>query len=184
MPNDIRSAKAAGAILPKLMPALLLVVATLALGAARPAAAETTAETLTRIEAETLVLKAREKQLEVQVNILNRQNEMAAKQNVGNVITAPVVVGDPVVRAVEGLGKNMFATLQMNDGSMVDVQNGSVLANGMRVTSIASNAVMVQTGKNKPVRLSGSSNAAGGDFNPNFPASGVSIQTGNRGAAK
>ncbi len=133
------------------------------------AAAQSTAASLTRIEAETLLLKAREKQLEVQSSIIAKQNEIAAKQALGVAISQPPVVGQPVVRAIEGLGKTLYATLELSDGSMLDVQTGTVLPNGMRILAVEPNAVLAQSPGKKRVRLAGSSQT-GNEFNPNFPS--------------
>lgn len=143
-------------------------------GTALPAGAETTAASLTRIEAETLVLKAREKQLEVQSSIIAKQNEIAAKQSMGAQITQTAVVGNPVVQAIEGLGGALYATLQMADGSTVDVQTGSVLPDGMRIVSIKPNEVVALTAAKKRLRLSGVSQNST-EFNPNFPSAGLSM---------
>lgn len=153
----------------------LAVAISLALAvAAAPAGAETTAASLTRIEAETLVLKAREKQLEVQSSIIAKQNEIAAKQSMGAQITQTAVVGNPVVLAIEGVGGALYATLQMADGSAVDVQGGSVLADGMRIVSIKPNEVVAVSAAGKRLRLSGvSQNTA--EFNPNYPSAGLSM---------
>jgi len=134
------------------------VALTLALCALQPAAsqaADSTAASLTRIEAETLLLRAREKQLEVQSSIITKQNEIAAKQTMGAMLSQPVVVGDPVVRAVEGLGGTLYATLELANGSVAEVQVGSVLPGGMRIVSIQNNEVMASAPGRKRVRLSG-----------------------------
>ncbi|MDB5773860.1 MAG: pilus assembly protein PilP [Burkholderia sp.] len=123
--------------------------------------ADSTSDSLTRIEAETLLLKAQEKQLEVRSSIIGKQNEIAVKQSMGNLLTQYNVVGDPVVRAIEGVGKSLYATLQLNDGTLVDVQTGDKLSNGMRVVSIRSGEVIVQTKTHQRVRLPGSVPAAG-----------------------
>ncbi|MCP1572615.1 pilus assembly protein PilP [Herbaspirillum rubrisubalbicans] len=117
------------------------------------ASAENISESLTRIEAETLVLKARERQLEIQSNIVTRQNEIAVKQNMTTAITQPVVVGDPVIRAIEGVGTKIFATLQLSDGSVVDVQQGDTLSNGMKVVSVTPREVVVMSKSNQRIRL-------------------------------
>jgi type IV pilus biogenesis protein PilP len=137
------------------------------------AEAESASDSLTRIEAETLVLKAREKQLDVQASIIAKQNDIAAKQMVRDQITQPSAAGDPVVRSVEGIGKRMFATLQMSNGAQVDAQVGDVLSNGMRVVAIHQNEVVVEAGKRRRVRLS--SYAGVTSFNPNYPNAGVSL---------
>lgn len=115
--------------------------------------AESASDSLTRIEAETLLLKAREKQLDVQANIIARQNEIAAKQVVHDQLTQAPVVGDPVVRSVEGIGRKVFAMLQMSTGDLIEVQAGDTLPNGMKVVSIRSNEVIVAAGKKRRVRL-------------------------------
>ena len=143
---------------------------TLALCMLPPAAvrAESTAASLTRIEAETMLLRAREKQLEVQSSIITKQNEIAAKQTMGAMLNQPVVVGDPV-RAVEGLGDTMFATLEMSNGSIVEVQAGSTLPGGMRIVSIQNNEVMASAPGRKRIRLSGYTQQVNA-FNPSTPA--------------
>lgn len=138
------------------------------------ALAQTTAASLTRIEAETLLLKAREKQLEVQSSIIARQNEIAAKQAMGVAISQPPVVGQPVVRAIEGLGKTLYATLEMSDGSQIDVQAGTVLPNGMRIVAVEPNAVLAQAPGKKRVRLAGFTQNST-EFNPNYPSPGLAL---------
>ena len=155
-----------------LVPAL--VCALMACAAAGPAAGQSTAASLTRIEAETLLLRAREKQLEVQASIIAKQNDIAAKQAMGVAISQPPVVGQPVVRAIEGLGKTLYATLELSDGSMLDVQNGSVLPNGMRVVAVEPNAVLAQAPGKKRVRLAGFTQATV-EFNPNYPSARLAL---------
>lgn len=147
------------------------------------AGAESTSDLLSRIEAETLVLKAREKQLEIQSNIVGKQNEIAVKQSMTTAITQPVVVGDPVVRAIEGMGGKMYATLQLSDGSVVDVQQGDVLPNGMKIVAISAREV-VALSKNRRIRL-GSYAQQNNGFNPGFPGAGLSLPVPQlRGAAR
>ncbi|WP_034300961.1 type IV pilus biogenesis protein PilP [Herbaspirillum sp. RV1423] len=146
--------------------------------------AESTSDSLTRIEAETLVLKAREKQLEVQANIVGKQNEIAAKQSLTAAITQTTVVGDPVIRAIEGISGRMYATLQLSDGSVVDVQQGDTLASGMKIVSIGPREVVAQSKNNQRVRLATYAQVNSG-FNPNFPSSGLSLPVPQlRGAAR
>ncbi|HEY8608108.1 MAG TPA: type IV pilus biogenesis protein PilP [Noviherbaspirillum sp.] len=136
--------------------------------------AETTADALTRIEAETLLLKARERQLEVQSNILSKQNEIALKQGTGATVAHFPPGSDTVVRAIEGLGGRMYATLQTRDGSTVDVEPGTVLSDGTRVVSIRSNEVLVRDPSGKTGRLAmadraAPGNAAGGSGTAGYP---------------
>lgn len=136
--------------------------------------AESTSDSLTRIEAETLVLKAREKQLDVQAKIIARQNEIAAKQADTDRLTQNAVIGDPVVRSIEKIGSSTFATLELSNGSMIDTQVGDILSNGMKVISIKANEVIVETRKKRRTRLSAASNAPAA-FNPNYPGTGLNL---------
>jgi type IV pilus biogenesis protein PilP len=133
--------------------------------------ADITSDKLTQIEAETLLLKAREKQLDVQASIVTKQNEIAAKQNTRNLLTQSATAGDPVVHGVEGLGRAVFATLQLSDGSIIDVQAGDVLSNGMQIVSIAPSSVIVQQGK-KRIRLAPYTPRQAA-FIPNLPIPGL-----------
>jgi type IV pilus biogenesis protein PilP len=155
------------------------------------AAADTTSDTLTRIEAETLVLKAREKQLDVQSSIITKQNEIVAKQNMGNQLSQAIgatsttaAAPDPVVRAIEGIGRRMYATLQMSDGNLVDVQTGDTLANGMRVVKISANEVVMAKGRHQ-IHLASTYVPRQAAFNPNVPAPGLALPAApQRGAAR
>lgn len=138
------------------------------------AGAESTSDILSRIEAETLVLKAREKQLEIQSNIVTRQNEIAVKQSMTTAITQPVVVGDPLIRAIEGMGGKMYATLQLSDGSVVDVQQGDVLSSGMKIVAISAREVVALSKDNRRIRLGAYAQQHTG-FNPAFPGAGLSL---------
>lgn len=124
------------------------------------ACADSTSDSLTRIEAETLLLKAREKQLAVQAQIVAKQTEIASRQAENYRLARTASAGDPVIRSVEGIGRNMVATLQLDNGSTVDARVGDVLPNGMRVASVSVNEVIVETQKNKRIRLSTGSAAA------------------------
>lgn len=134
--------------------------------------ADPTSDSLTQIEEETLVLKAREKQLEVQANIIGKQNEIAVRQSMGNLLIHSPAIGDPVVRAIEGVGKSTYATLQLSDGASVEAKSGDLLPNGMRVLTIGASEVIVQTRQKKRVRLSAQTPASFG-FNPYYPSPGV-----------
>ncbi len=160
--------------------ALLTVAAVIPVSGAR---AESTSDSLTRIEAETMVLRAREKQLEVQASIVGKQNDIAAKQSMTNVINQTAVVGDPVIRAIEGIGGRMFATLQMSDGSIIDVQQGDTLPTGMKIVSIGEREVVALSG-GKKLRLASYAQLNTG-FNPNYPGAGLGLPVPQlKGAAR
>lgn len=145
-----------------------------ALAVAGNAYAETASESLTRIETETLLLKAREKQLDVQAKIIAKQSEIASRQAETDRIAQIAVVGHPVIRSVEGIGNAMYATLQLNNGNIVEVQPGDMLSNGMRVVSIRPNEVIAEDTKKQRIRLAGASQVPGA-FNPSFPSPSVGL---------
>ncbi len=149
-------------------------VALAALLACGAAWADPTADKLSQIEVETLLLKAREKQLDVQASILSKQNEIATRQNAINQMSQTPTPGDPVVQGVEGLNGAMYATLLLSDGSIVDAQAGDVLAGGLRVVSVAPGSVIVQKGKRKRVRLALNAPKQAA-FNPNLPSTGLML---------
>ncbi len=163
--------------------AALTVVGSLLVLAFTPADAtanEPTVDNLTRLEAETSVLKARAKKLEVQAQIATRQAELAK-------LTAPAVMGDPTVRSVEGIGRQVYATLQLENGSTLDVKVGDVLPNGMKIESISPNAVVVEKlGKRRfrlgttPVLLGGAATGGPGALPP-VPA--ISLPLPGKGVA-
>lgn len=111
------------------------------------------ADALTRIESETLVLKARERQLAVQAAIMQRQSEIAGRQEEGvRRLSVPVSV-NPVVQSLEGIGKQHYATLLFESGAVADVRAGDVLPDGLRVVRIDGDGVTVETANKKRTRL-------------------------------
>jgi type IV pilus biogenesis protein PilP len=114
--------------------------------------AESTSDALTRIEAETMLLKAREKQLDVQANILNKQNEIALRRGVATALPQISTGLDPVLRGIEGLGTALYATLEMG-GGVFEVQRDGVLPNGMRVVSINMNGVTLRHPSGRNIHL-------------------------------
>ena len=150
------------------LPALLL---GLVLGLPGLGRADDTSDRLTRIEAETVLLKAREKQLDVQANIVAKQNDIAARQTAGNLLAQAPAGQAPQVVGVEGLGQALFATLQLADGNQVEVQAGDTLPNNLRVLSVASGGVIVQHGK-KRFRLARYVPRPAVSLNPGLPLPG------------
>ncbi len=128
------------------------ILALCALMCSGAAYAESTSDALTRIEAETMLLKAREKQLDVQANILGKQNEIALRQGVAGTLPQISASPDPVLRGVDGLGKTLYATLETG-GGVFEVQRGDVLPNGMQVVSITMNGVVLRNAAGKNVHL-------------------------------
>ncbi|MFB9241729.1 type IV pilus biogenesis protein PilP [Massilia antarctica] len=147
-------------------PATVAVPAGARAAAGAPAPATVNAsDTLTRIESETLVLKARERQLAVRAAIAQRQNEIAGRQDEGARLGGAASAASPVVQSLEGIGQHQCATLLFDSGAVVEVRAGDVLAGGMRVLSIESNGVIVETARKKRLRLHLADSAAA-PFNP------------------
>jgi type IV pilus biogenesis protein PilP len=136
--------------------------------ASNAACAESTSDSLTRIEEETLILKAKEKQLDIQAKIASKRSEIAAKQAEADRLVRTASADDPVIRSVEGIGATVYATLQFSNGTTVDAKEGDVLQNGMRVISIHPNEVIVQTQKKKRIRLAAGSFAST-PYSPAYP---------------
>ncbi|MFZ2999111.1 MAG: type IV pilus biogenesis protein PilP [Undibacterium umbellatum] len=140
------------------------------------AMADSASERLTKIESETLILKAKEKQLDVQAKIIARQSEINTRQIEAGRMALPASNGNPVIVALEGIGQRMVASLQTDNGHVVDVRVGDVLANGMRVHSIQANEVIVENTKKQRLRLAiaGSSSIAM-QTEPAYQAAGLRL---------
>lgn len=138
------------------------------------ALADSTSDSLTRIEAETLLLKAREKQLAVRAQIVAKQAEIASRQAESNRLARIASAGDPVIRSVEGIGSTVYATLQLDNGSTVEAKVGDVLPNGMKVVAVNPNEVIVETQKRKRVRL-GTGAAGTSHYGQGAPMSSMAL---------
>lgn len=136
--------------------------------------AQSASERVTKLEAETLVLKARERQLDVQASIITKQNEILLKQAAAERMTQTTVAENPVIRSIESIGSAAYATLQLANGHLVDVQGGDILPNGMKVVAIKPNEVIVEKNKRR-TRLSAASETPA-QFNPNYPAVGLGLR--------
>lgn len=115
--------------------------------APEPAITSPTAQALTRLEEETLVLKARLKALETEAQIAQRNAELTR-------LTAAGERSGFVVHAVEGIGKSLYATLWSRDQGEVEVKAGDTLPDGMRIVSVKPGEVLAQLAHSrKPVAL-------------------------------
>lgn len=136
------------------------ILAILCICAAGSVFAESAVDSLAKIEEETMILKAREKQLSVKAQIASKEAELAAKRADTHHVTQEPAEDAPVILAIEGIGRTLYATLRLHNGSTLDVSNGDVLPNGMKVVSIRSNEVIVETSKNRRIRLGTSAPSA------------------------
>lgn len=139
-----------------------------------PLWAETASGDLSKIEAETMVLKARERQLDVQAKIIARQSEIASRQAESDRIVQSASPGNPVIMAIEGIGTNVFATLRMENGTTVDVRAGETLSDGMKVVSIKTNEVIIESAKKKRTRLATATHSTTA-FDASYPSSGLHL---------
>jgi type IV pilus biogenesis protein PilP len=106
--------------------------------------ASSTADDLTRIETETAVMKARLKLLDVQGQVATRQAE------INRAFITPVGTSYmPTVAGIDGVGNRIYASLQMENGSVVEARQGDKLPNGMVVRTVTSNEVVVSSGKRR-----------------------------------
>ena len=115
--------------------------------------ASSTADTLGKIESQTLLLKAQERQLAVRLQIAQQQNDINARQAETSRIAQPARANDPGVLAIERIGASTVATLLFENGSTVEVASGDALPNGMTVLSVRHNEVLVRNSKKQRVRL-------------------------------
>lgn len=136
-----------------------LVLAACAIAAQGALAGESTAQQLTRIEAETAVLKARARKVEVQAQIANKNAEIAARNAESRRINEQPSASPntPMLRAVDGLGGVLYATLDMPNGGSVDVRAGDRLSDGSRVLSVQPREVVLETSGKRRIKLGRSS---------------------------
>jgi type IV pilus biogenesis protein PilP len=109
-----------------------------------PASERNTADELTRLQEQTVLLKAQLRMLEARAEVAARTQALsqmgdAASVNVGR--NAP-----PRVVSIEGLDGHYSAMLQTPDGERFDVRAGDTLPDGLHVVAIASNRVTVRRG--------------------------------------
>jgi type IV pilus biogenesis protein PilP len=125
------------------------------------AGARSTADSLARIENETLLLKAEERQMAVRLQLAAQRNDLAQRHLQTRQLERPARAGDPTVVAVEGIGHRMHATLMMENGSQMDAAIGEVLPNGMTVLSVRAGEVVVGRGRKERIRLAHAPAASG-----------------------
>jgi type IV pilus biogenesis protein PilP len=123
-----------------------------ALDAGKPAASSRTADIappaawssdaaaqLTRLEEQTVLLKAEIRKLDAQAEVAQRT---AALARLGSAATIDPVSQNVHVVAIEGLGHRYTAVVQTGDGQRFDVAAGDELPNGMKIVSVGANDVV------------------------------------------
>jgi type IV pilus biogenesis protein PilP len=121
--------------------------------ASTPASNSGAARRLTAIEAETAVLKAQQRKLEVQAQIATKQAEIAARE--GEARRAALVrAGEaPVLRGIDGVGKRLFASVEVPGYGMLDVGAGDKLPDGSRVVSVGTGEIVIEGAGRKRTTL-------------------------------
>jgi type IV pilus biogenesis protein PilP len=114
---------------------------------------------LTVLGEDIAVLRARVKQLELQVMLASYESQLRK-------LKAPVEVPTSyALRAVEGVGRNVVATLEASDGATFEVKSGEQLPGGWTVGEIGAGSVVIKNRKGSAMlrtgRLSQPPSAAG-----------------------
>jgi len=112
---------------------------------AHAAMAQTPAKQLTQIEAETAVLKARQRKLEVQAQIAAKEAEIAQRNAETQRAAQTPSPQAPVLRGVEGVGGKLFATVEVPGYGLVDVGKGDKLPDGSRVVEVKVNEMVINS---------------------------------------
>lgn len=107
--------------------------------AAAFAQAEGTVGDLSRIQSETLILKAK-------VGRATAQSELDAKSRVGQ---ASDDVDAPVVKSVYGVGRKLFANFLYSNGVAMDAKLGDTILGGYKVVTLTVDKVELAKGKRR-----------------------------------
>lgn len=110
--------------------------------------AESTVGDLSKIQSETLIIKAK-------VSRATAQAELEAKTR-GSVAAPAIEVDVPVVKNVYGIGKKLMATFLFSSGATIDAREGEVIMGGYKVASLSVDKVELEKGGRRfPVGFSG-----------------------------
>ncbi|WP_412025878.1 type IV pilus biogenesis protein PilP [Burkholderia cepacia] len=137
-----------------------------------PASDRRTADELIRLQEQTMLLKAELKKLDAQAQVAERA--AALSRIAGNGRFRPGedgAVDAPRVIAIEGLGRNLSATLQGADGQQFDAGAGDILPDGWQIVSVSSSEVVGRR-RGRVVHLRPGT-AAGAAIGPLPPVAGV-----------
>lgn len=105
---------------------------------------------LTRLEEQTVLLKAQIRKLDAQAEVAQRT---AALARLGSAATMDPVSQSVRVVAIEGLGRRYTAVVQTGDGQRFDVASGDELPNGMKIVSVGANDVVGRWSNGQTTRL-------------------------------
>lgn len=108
--------------------------------AAAFAQAEGTVGDLSRINSETIILRAK-------VSRAMAQSELDAKSRAGQITDA--VVDMPVVKSVYGVGRKLFANFLYSNGVAMDAKLGDTILGGYKVVTLTVDKVELAKGKKR-----------------------------------
>jgi len=114
----------------------------LALPLAALAADDVTVGDLSRIQSETLLLKAK-------ANLAATQADLYAKTHTASSANGNEEEDVPVVKAVYGVGRRDYATFLFSNGSSIDASAGDILPGGLKVLMVTVDRVVLTKGKKK-----------------------------------
>jgi len=120
-----------------------------------------TADELTRLQDQTMLLQARLKELDAQQAVQTRLQALRGG--------ATPTLDSVRVIAVEQMGATRLATVRLNDGSEFEVAPGDTLLDGTRVTAIENGVVSVRLRGGKAARL----RVGAGDAAPEMVSGGA-----------
>ncbi len=111
-------------------------------------AADNTVGTLSEIQADTLVLRARAEQAEAKKKLGDDTGGVASATSTAYGATNPGGIA-PVVRGVHGANKNLYATFLYSNGSTVEARQGDQIPGGFRVVALSAERVEIQRGNER-----------------------------------
>jgi type IV pilus biogenesis protein PilP len=118
--------------------------------------ASDTAAQLSRLQDETMVLKAQLKKLDAQSQIAERSAQL-------NHLGDSADHNEVKVHAIEGVGAHLYATVSTHDNDELEVRVGDTLPGGLRIVSIKNNAVDTQQANGAHVLLPLTMTSSSGD---------------------
>jgi len=105
-----------------------------------------TALQLSRLQDETMLLKAQLKKLDAQSQIAERSAQL-------NHMGESTDHNEVKVHAIEGVGEHLYATVSTHDNDELEVKVGDTLPGGLHIVSIKNNAVYAQQANGTHVLL-------------------------------
>lgn len=119
----------------------------LGMGAFSPVHADGSASEIARISEEIAVLQAKQRRLDVELMIAQKQGELNKLSGASQ--PASMANTMPTVRSIEGIDGKLRATFAFGSGMTQTKSQGDVLANGWKVERIDVSTVTLSNGKDR-----------------------------------